>query len=244
MVHALPQADFDRLRRLDTCTVSNVIERLNVRLRNEGFAHDAVRCLFPALGPMLGYAVTATIRSSTQPITGGWYYDRLEWWASFLDVPAPRVIVLQDVDRVPAFGAFIGEIHANIAMALQCVGCVSNGAVRDLPAMEALGFHVFAGGVSPSHAYAHVIEWGQPVEIGGLKIQAGDLVQADCHGVQIIPPEVAADIPAQAEQLQQRERRLIDSCRVPDFSIDTLAAALDRLRRDPSDAPISTPSQR
>ena len=242
MVHALSQADFDRLKRLDTCTVSNVIERLNVRLRNEGFAHDAVRCLFPALGPMLAYAVTATIRSSTQPITGGWYYDRLEWWESLLAVPAPRVLVLQDVDRIPAFGAFVGEVHANIAFALGCVGCVTNGAVRDLPAMEALGFQVFAAGVSPSHAYAHVIEWGQPVEIGGLQFHQGDLVQGDCHGVQTVPSDIAAQIPSLADELRAREQELIAACREPGFSIDRLRVALERSRRDRADAaePISS----
>ncbi|HZT75163.1 MAG TPA: RraA family protein [Vicinamibacterales bacterium] len=243
MVHAISQTDFDRLSRLDTCTVSNVIERLNVRLRNEGFAHDATRCFFPRLGPMLGYAVTATIRSSTQPITGGWYYDRLDWWQSFLAIPAPRVVVLQDVDRVPAFGAFIGEIHANIARALGCVGCVTNGAVRDVPAMDAIGFHVFAGGVSPSHAYAHVIEWGQPVEIGGLKIHQGDLVQGDCHGVQVVPTGIAADIPDIAEALRRREQELVDVCRAPNFSLDVLASALDRLRGDRTESHVPTPSQ-
>jgi len=242
MVHAISPADFDRLKRLDTCTVSNVIERLQVRLRNEGFAHDSVRCLFPRQPPMLGYAVTATIRSSTQPITGGWYYDRIDWWKSFLTVPAPRVMVLQDVDRVPAFGAFLGEIHANIAAALECVGCVTNGAVRDVPAIEALGFQLFAGGLSPSHAYAHVIEWGQPVEIGGLKIQQGELVHGDCHGVQLIPNGVAAQIPAIADELQRRERRLIDVCRAPDFSIDTLTDALDQLRNGHATSSASTPS--
>lgn len=242
MVHAISAADFDRLKRLDTCTVSNVVERLNVRLRNEGFVHDSVRCMFPKLPPMLGYAVTATIRSSTQPIKGGWYYDRVDWWRSFLAVPAPRVIVLQDVDRIPAFGAFIGEIHANIAAALQCVGCVTNGAVRDLPAIEPLGFQLFAGGLSPSHAYAHVVEWGQPVEIGGLKIEQGDLVHGDCHGVHTIPIAVAADVPAIAADLEARERRLIEACRAPGFSIDTLTAALEGLRRDQPDTSAHSPS--
>ena len=241
MVHALSQADFDRLKRLDTCTVSNVIERLNVRLRNEGFAYDTVRCLFPALGPMLGYAVTGTIRSSIQPITGGWYYDRPEWWESLLAVPAPRVLVLQDVDRVPAFGAFVGEVHANIASGLGCIGCVTNGAVRDLPGMEPLRFQVFAAGVSPSHAYAHVIEWGQPVEIGGLKIHQGDLVQGDCHGVQTIPADIAPQIPSLADELRAREQELIAACHEPGFSIEHLRVALERSRRDGSNAAGADP---
>lgn len=233
MLHAIAQGDFDRLKTLDTCTVSNAIERLNSRLRNEGFVRDSVHCIFPKLtsGSMLGYAVTATIRSSAQPIKGGWYYDRLDWWKSFLDVPAPRVMVLQDVDRLPAFGAFVGEIHAHIAAAFECVGCVTNGAVRDLPAIEQLGFHLFAGGLSPSHAYAHVVEWGAPVEIGGLRIQPGDLVQGDWHGVQVIPLEIAAKVPDIAEELLRDEQIIIAACEAPSFNVDTLARALDQIRR-------------
>lgn len=243
MVHALPAADFDRLKRLDTCAVSNAIERLNVRLRNEGFMHGTVSCMFPKMRPMLGYAVTATAKSSTQPIQGGWYYDRLDWWTSFLDVPAPRVMVLQDVDRVPAFGAFVGEVHANIAAAFECVGCVTNGAVRDLPAIEQLGFQLFAGGVSPSHAYAHIIEWGQPVEIGGLKIQKGDLVQGDCHGVQLIPLDIAAAIPNIADELQRDEQTIIAACQTQRFSVDALGRAIERIRRSQTESPGSAASQ-
>jgi len=235
MVHALPAADFDRLKRLDTCTVSNAIERLNVRLRNEGFVHDSVRCLFPKMAPLLGYAVTATIRSSTPPIRGGWYYDRMDWWAGFLEVPAPRVMVLQDVDRVPAFGAFVGEIHANIAAAMHCVGCVTNGAVRDVPAIEQLGFQLFAGGFSPSHAYAHVVEWGGPVEIGGLRIQTGDLVHGDCHGVHVIPLGVAPEIPRVADEMRRAEQQIVDVCRAPRFSLDALSSTLERLRQRQSE---------
>jgi regulator of RNase E activity RraA len=230
MVHAISAADFDRLKPLDTCSVSNAIERLNVRLRNEGFASSAARCVFPQLAPTLGYAVTATIRTSEQPVTGGWYYDRLEWWAGFQAVPAPRVLVLQDIDRVPGFAAFVGEVHANIAAALDCVACVTNGAVRDVPAIEALGFQLFAGGIAPSHAYAHVVEWGLPVEIGGLTIQQGDLLHGDCHGIQTIPVSIAPEVPAMVQRLRQEERELIDLCRSPDFSIDALSGAFERLR--------------
>ena len=73
VTHVLAPADFGRLRAIDTRTVSNAIERFDVRPRNEGFVHGPVHCLFPSLPPMLGYAVTGRIRSSSQPISGGWY---------------------------------------------------------------------------------------------------------------------------------------------------------------------------
>ena len=244
MTHVLPTAAFDRLRRLDTCATSNAIERLNVRLRNEGFVYKTAECLFPGLPPMLGYAVTGIVRTASQPMGGGWYYDRIEWWAHLLTMPAPRVLVLQDVDDTPGLGAFVGEVHANIATALGCVGCVTNGAVRDLASIGALGFQMFAGGLSPSHAYAHIVEWGRPVEIGGLRIQPGDLIHGDRHGVQTIPLSAAAEIPRIADNLRRRERALIDSCHDPDFSIDALRATFERLRVSEANASATANSDK
>ena len=51
----LPSATFEQIRKLDTCTVSNAIERLKVRPRNEGsVSGSALRCIFPNLPPVLG----------------------------------------------------------------------------------------------------------------------------------------------------------------------------------------------
>jgi 4-hydroxy-4-methyl-2-oxoglutarate aldolase len=230
VTHVLSAADFGRLKALDTCTASNAIETFDVRPRNEGFVHGTARCMFAGLPPTLGYAVTGRIRSSSLPVSGGWYYDRIGWWASFQGMPSPRVMVLQDVDPVPGFGAFVGEIHAHIAAALHCVGCVTNGAVRDLAPIEALGFQLFAGGVSLSHAYAHIIDWGHPVEIGGLRINPGDLIHGDRYGVHTVPLSVAADIPRVASQLVSQERELIALCQSSRFSLEALSDMFDHLR--------------
>jgi len=224
--------DLDKIRSMDTCTVSNAIEGLNVRLRNEGFISGAVRCRFPNLEPMLGYAVTGRIRSSSPPMSGRCYYDRMDFWSYVATIPQPRVIVLQDVDHMPGIGAFVGEIHANIGLALNCVGYITNGAVRDLPAVKALGFHLFSGSVSVSHAYAHLIEFGEPVEIGGSKIAPGDLLHGDRHGVQTIPLEVVSDIPQEAERIMSSERKLIEFCRSPQFSLKGLSERLERVSKD------------
>jgi 4-hydroxy-4-methyl-2-oxoglutarate aldolase len=221
----------DKIRAMDTCTVSNAIERLNVRLRNEGFIAGALRCRFPNLEPMLGYAVTGRIRSSSPPMTGRCYYDRMDFWNYVATIPAPRVIVLQDVDHMPAVGAFVGEIHAAIGMALKCVGYVTNGAVRDLAAVKAQGFHLFSGSVSVSHAYAHLIEFGDPVEIGGLKITPGDLLHGDRHGVLKIPAEAVAGIPREAERLMRAESELIRFCQSPQFSLKGLSDQLKQVSK-------------
>ena len=234
MTNLIPSAGsgLESIRELDTCTVSNAIERLNLRLRNEGFIAGAVRCRFPSLGPMLGHAVTGRIRSSSPPMTGRCYYDRIDFWNYVATMPEPRVVVLQDVDHVPGFGAFVGEVHATIASALHCVGYVTNGAVRDLKAVKALGFHLFSGSVSVSHSYAHLIEFGEPIEIGGLKISPGDLLHGDRHGVQAIPPEAVSRIPEEATRIQRAEAELINFCRSPRFSLEGLSNELDRVSKD------------
>lgn len=215
--------DLEKLRALDTCTISNAIECQGVRLRNEGFISGTVHCQFPHLPPMAGYAATARIRTASPPMAHRCYYDRMDWWSYVATVPEPRILVLQDIDPHPGFGALVGEIHATIAQALKCVGCVTNGAVRDLAAIERLAFPLFAGGVSVSHSYAHVVEFGEPVEIGGLKIASGDLLHGDRHGVLAIPASIAATIPAEAAKLLEGERELIAFCRSPEFSLQELA---------------------
>jgi 4-hydroxy-4-methyl-2-oxoglutarate aldolase len=216
-------ADLEKLRTLDTCTVSNAIERLDVRLRNEGFASGATKCQLPGLGPMVGYAATGRIRTATPPMTHRCYYDRMDWWNYVASLPEPKVMVLQDADPKPGVGAFVGEIHASIGLALKCVGCVTNGAVRDLPAVEAMGFQLFAGNVSVSHSYAHIIEFGEPVEIDGLKISSGDLIHGDRHGLLTVPLSIANQIPDEASKILEEERDLIQYCRSREFTLEGLA---------------------
>jgi 4-hydroxy-4-methyl-2-oxoglutarate aldolase len=222
----LTSEQLDSLRRLDASTLANAIETFHERLRNQGFVDRTVRCLFPRLEPMIGYAATIKIRGSAPPTVDGPYADRTDWWDYILSVPAPRVVVVQDVATRPGLGSLVGAVHMNILRALHCAGVVTNGSVRDIPAAESAGFHLFAGSVSVSHAYVHIIEFGQPVQIGGLQIQSGDLLHGDLHGVQSVPLEVAALIPPVAAEIAAREQELIALCRSPEFSLEKLRAAV------------------
>jgi regulator of RNase E activity RraA len=202
--------------------VANAIESFNVRLRNTGFADARVRCMLQGLPSMVGYAVTGKLRSGEPPIGGGTFRDRADFWNSILQVPAPRVLVLEDMDDHPGRGAFVGNVHASILKALGCVGYVTNGAVRELPSVHAIGFQLFAGTVSVSHAYAHIFEIGTVVRVGGLDVKAGDLLHGDRHGVLTVPHQVAAKVPAAAERLQRKEDRVIEFCQSQDFSVEGL----------------------
>jgi 4-hydroxy-4-methyl-2-oxoglutarate aldolase len=218
----LSTAPIDELRRLDSCAVSNAIETFGVRLRNEGFTDSSIRCMFEDLPPVVGHAVTARIRCSTPPPVGHTYSDRTDWWNYILTIPAPRMVVVQDVDDRPGLGAFAGEVHANILRALGCVGYLTNGAVRDLPAVRQAGLQAFAGGTSPSHAFVHVVDFGNSVRVAGLQISSGELLFGDRHGVVSIPREVASLVPPVVADMREKERSVLECCRSPDFSVERL----------------------
>lgn len=216
------------LRRLDGCLLANAIETFRERLRNEGFMGHNVGCLFPNLQPMIGYAATVKVRGSSPPTTGNLYSDRTDWWDYIASLPAPRVVAVQDVSDRPGLGSLVGAVHMNILRALHCTGVVTNGSVRDIPAAESAGFHYFAGSISVSHAYVHIVETGQPVEIDGLTINSGDLLHGDLHGVQTIPFDIAPQIPQAAAKIAAEEQALIALCRSPEFSLEKLRAAIKK----------------
>jgi 4-hydroxy-4-methyl-2-oxoglutarate aldolase len=229
MTTTLDPAQLEQFRRLTTCVVASAIEIFHQRLPNTGFADSSIRCIFEERPSMIGYAATARIRSSQPPMEPNVsydYYERTEWWKNILTIPSPRVVVIADVDRPPGLGAFIGEVHANILLSLGCVGVVTNGAVRDLPDIRPTEFQMFAGNVAVSHAYAHLFDYGGTVEVGGLKVQPGDLIHGDCHGVQTVPLEIADKVPDAARQIRQRRQRLIGLRRSADFRLDRLRQAI------------------
>lgn len=220
----------EELRRLDTCSVSNAIETFQIRLRNTGFADSRIRCMFEDLPPMVGFAATARLRTGEPPMTGAFYHDRPEWWNSILQIPEPRIVVLEDLDKPPGLGAFLGDMHAAILRALGCVGFVTDGAVRELPRVKGLGLQLFAGNVGVSHAYAHIFDFCSTVKVGGLDVSPGDLLHGDRHGVLNVPTKIAAQIPEVAARLQHQEREVIEFCKSPEFSIEKLRHELSRVR--------------
>jgi regulator of RNase E activity RraA len=222
----LSEEQLDALRGLDTCMVSNAIETFQVRLRNTGFADARIRCMFPEFPPMVGYAATARLRTGEPPIAGRVYRDRADWWNSILQVPPPRVAVLEDLDKPPGVGAFVGDMHVAILRALGCVGYVTDGAVRELPQVRAMGFQLFAGNVAVSHAYAHIFDCGSPVKVGGLEVRPGELLHGDQHGLLAVPMEIAGQVSAAAAKQRQAEEKVIKFCNSKEFSIDKLSRVM------------------
>jgi len=228
----LTEENLDALRQFDTCMVTNAIETFHARLRNTGFTDGSIHCMFKDADapPMVGYAATARLRCGEPPITGGSFHDRTDFWNSILEIPAPRILVLQDMDEPPGRGAFVGDMHAAILKALKCIAYVTNGAVRELPAVRAMGVQLFAGSVAVSHAYAHIFDIGATLKVGGMDVRPGDLLHGDRHGVLTVPMEFATKIPDAALRLKQTEKTVIDFCRSSSFSVAQLRETMKATR--------------
>jgi regulator of RNase E activity RraA len=219
----------DALRKITSPSVANAIETFNVRPRNLGFMSSEIKCLFPELGPLVGYAVTALIRAEPAPLEGH-RASTFGWWDFVQSIPAPRVIVVHDLDEPRGQGAQWGEVQANIHRALGAVGVVTDGSVRDLDEVRALGFQFAAAHVSVSHAFVHMVDFGLPVKVGGLWVKPGDLIHADHHGVVTIPADLAPKIPEAVGKVEADERRIIGLCQSKEFSAESLKALYKEIR--------------
>ena len=219
----------DTLKKISSPSIANAIETFNVRPRNQGFMSSEIRCLFPELGPLIGHAVTAVIRAEPQPLEGH-RSSTFGWWDYVLSIPAPRVIVVHDLDEPRGQGAQWGEVQANIHKALGAVGAITDGSVRDLDEVRALGFQFAAAHVSVSHAYVHMVDFGLPVKLGGLWVKPGDLIHCDQHGAVTIPADLVPKVADAVRRVEADERKIIEVCQSREFSADRLKELYKQIR--------------
>jgi regulator of RNase E activity RraA len=217
------------LQTMDTPTVCNALELLVPRRRGYGFTTQPLVCTRPELKPIVALARTATIRAAhpgdLTPEAGRALSDA---YYAYIDAgPKPSVVVIQDLDAQRGYGAYWGEVNSSIHMGFGCVAVITDGGVRDLPEI-APGFQMLAGRVIPSHAFVHVVDFGRPVDVAGMRVRDGDLIHADQHGAVVIPHEVAAAVRGSADQVIRRERVIIDAARQPGFDFAKLKAAQGR----------------
>ena len=214
----------ERLRKYDTPTVCNVIELFEIRTRTAGYMDKSIVAGFPEMPPMVGFASTATFRGSAP--TDEPSYGTLEMQVeAFRELPGPAVVVFEDLDQ-PIVAATFGEIMCTTYQQFGAVGLITSGAGRDLDQVRALGFPVFTNGTICSHGYSRFPTINQPVVVGGLTIEPGDLLHGDCNGVTTIPLELAESIAIVCEQYVQAEAIILDYLRGGQPTVKGLGAAI------------------
>jgi regulator of RNase E activity RraA len=220
----LSDSQFEFLRSIDTPTVCNLIEIVAPERRGAGYTVQHLHCPFPELPPMVGYAKTVTIKAKDAVSGPSYMQKRLEYLDYVAAAPRPSVVVIEDLDDPVGYGAFWGEVQTNVHQALGCLGTITNGSIRDIPAI-APGFQMLAGSLAPSHAYVHVVDFGVPVKIHGMATNGGDLIHSDRHGAVIVPVDKIDAMKTAADGLAKQEARIIAAARAPGATVESIKAA-------------------
>ena len=212
------QEILDGLGEFDSATLFNaLVEKLG--LPNEDYTAHDICCLLPELGAAIGYAVTSEVTTNDPDSPGlPWedYYEQIE------QTPGPLIAVMKDVDSRPGRGASFGDGMANLHRRLGVVAAVVDGAVRDLQGIRDAGLPIHAWGTVPGHGVFNLTRFNTPVTVGQLRIRPGDLMLADGDGCVRIPVEHAGDILRLAGEIRDREARIFEFYRSPDFTVEKM----------------------
>jgi len=198
------------LRRWNTPTIYNGWEQITRHdPGRDGANLEETVDYMPQMGAMVGRAITVVC----QPGDPGHPRANPEAWAEYrryvASVPGPKVVVVQDLDKPHVYGAFWGEVNANMHRAMGCAGTVTDGAVRDLDEMAYAGFKAVARRLCVGHAHSWPVRWGEPVEVFGRRVEPGQLVHADKHGFLAVPAEDEAGLLEAARFMDTNECRTI-----------------------------------
>ncbi len=210
---------FAELRKIDTPTITNVVATypknpLCLGLYNpwteSWYSDSTIRCLYPEMGPIVGYAVTCVYGLPDPNFAG-----RL----SFMDVvdaldamKKPTILVIQQKwpPELHNKAGLAGEMMVSSMMAVGCIGMISNGPSRDIDAIRKLRFQLLLGGVTAGHGEMAVQSVNVPVSVGGMDVAPGDLIHMDENGAVKFPVEHAPAIVKNARaMLDDEARRLV-----------------------------------
>lgn len=207
------------LESVDSPTVANAIELMELRDRTEGFLSGEIRCVFPDLKPMVGLALTVQMSSTPGPVASREGYWAL--WEALEQRKEPSIIVIQDVSGTPERVAYAGEMMSRIAQKLGARGIVTDAGLRDIAEVRDLGVHYFMRYPVVSHGNFEVVTVNEEIVIGGEPIHPGDILHGDQNGIVIVPEKSLAEIQTLVESIRTREAEDMDYISSPSFNLES-----------------------
>jgi regulator of RNase E activity RraA len=184
--------------RLATATISDAMDTLGVPAGCPGLG-----ALVPGTRAV-GVAYTVQYAVVEPGGSGGKAPDYLE------EAPAGSIIVLANHGRTDCTAW--GDLLSRYAQLRGIAGTVVDGAARDLDAIRALGYPVFArtafmmSGKNRNRMVARQV----PVEIAGRACAPDDVVRADGSGVVVVPRGMLAQVVDMARRIDDVEARILE----------------------------------
>jgi len=203
----------EALKAFDTPSITNVVATypgnpLCLQLYNPWtqawYTDQSIRCMYPEMGPVVGYAVTC-VYGLPDPT-----YSAL----SFMDVvdaldasPKPTILVLEQ-RFAPEIAGKVGLSGGNMTSAMRavgCVGCISNGPSRDIDEIRPMHFQYLLSGITPGHGPTAVHAVNVPVRVASMDVSPGEIIHMDENGAVKFPAARLADVLRNVMALRDEE---------------------------------------
>jgi 4-hydroxy-4-methyl-2-oxoglutarate aldolase len=203
-----------RLARLDTCGVSDALDRLGL----EG-AVLGLRPMWPC-PRIAGRVITVRLRRAEADE----HAPRHLGTAAIEAGTAGDVIVIQHHDHDAAAGW--GGILSLAARLKGIEGVIVDGLCRDVDDSREAGFPVYARAATPMTARGRIVEasMGEPIRVGNLTVRPEDYVIADWSGVVFVTAARADEVIATAETLAAREAQMAEAVRAGRSVVEVMGA--------------------
>jgi regulator of RNase E activity RraA len=192
----------ERLAKLDTCAVSDGMDRLGLKGATFG-----VRPMW-ACPKIIGRAVTMKIK----PV--GLEKPKQHLGTAAIVAAQPGDVIVVDNGGRPDSSCW-GGLLSLAAKTKGISGIVIDGACRDIDESRDMEFPVFARGALPMTARNRVMQesFNQEIQFAGVQVHPGDLVIADGSGVVVIPRFQEEEVVKEAEAVAATEARMADGIR-------------------------------
>ena len=203
----------EALKQFDTPSITNVVATypqhpLCLGLYNpwteNWYTDETIKCMYPELGPTVGYAVTCTYGLPAPSYNNLTFMDVLD----AIEASSQPTILVFEQKYPPDILAKSGLAGGNMTLAMKAVGCVgaiSNGPSRDLDEIRPMKFQYMLSGTTAGHGAQGIQAINVPVSVGGMDIAPGEIIHMDETGACKFPAEKLQDVLTNVSAMAKEE---------------------------------------
>lgn len=192
----------ENLKRFDTPSITNVIATypadplclgLYEPWRQKWYTDTSVHCIYPELGPTVGYAVTVVYALPNPAFKRLSFMELID---AFEKSKKPIIVVIKQ-DFPPEIQPKVGLCGGQMTTAFKAcgaVGVVTNGPSRDVDEIRPMKFQYLMSGVTPGHGEMAISAINVPVSVAGMDVVPGDIIHMDENGACKFPVDRLADV--------------------------------------------------
>ena len=192
-----------RLRRLDSCAVSDALDRLKLKGVVLGVPQQS------GTGRIAGRVITVKLGTGAAPSGAPRHLG-----ATAVELAGPAEVIVIEQHANPEAGSWGGLLSLG-ASVRGVAGVIADGPVRDIDEARALQFPVFTRSLTAKTARGRIVELGTnvPIAFAGVTVAPGDYAIADSSAVIFIAAHDIDRVLDAAETIAAKEAAMANALR-------------------------------